>query len=264
MHLHPLGIDASLLGRLPLAARRGSKPRCHALTHGADAEVASRLSKLCGGWASVSVEDAWMPVGFEQRAEAQLHNATRLLDPKISRLLQDWWLPPGTDGTTPNFDIASTCRIDGKKGLLLVEAKAHLKELTEAEAGRVLVEDDDARRASHPTIGRAIKEAADGLGRDTRLACRLSRDNRYQMSNRFAWSWKLATLGVPVVLVYLGFLRALDMADRGPLFSVPEDWERAVRVHSKDIIDDAVWNARWMIDGKAPLIPLLVSLQWPA
>ena len=31
------------------------------------------------------------------------------------------------------------------------------------------------------------------------------------MSNRFAWAWKLADLGVPVVLVYLGFFRALFM-----------------------------------------------------
>jgi hypothetical protein len=38
----------------------------------------------------------------------------------------------------------------------------------------------------------------------------ISRDNRYQMSNRFAWSWKLASVGVPVVLVYLGFVGAAD------------------------------------------------------
>lgn len=42
----------------------------------------------------------------------------------------------------------------------------------------------------------------------------ISRDSRYQKSNRFAWACKLAGLGLPVVLMYLGFVRADEMRDR--------------------------------------------------
>ena len=38
------------------------------------------------------------------------------------------------------------------------------------------------------------------------------------MSNRFAWAWKLASSSVPVVLIYLGFLRADEMRDKGKPF----------------------------------------------
>lgn len=43
------------------------------------------------------------------------------------------------------------------------------------------------------------------------------------MSNRFAWAWKLATMEVPVVLVYLGFLNATEMGDQGSLLQVMID-----------------------------------------
>ena len=65
-------------------------------------------------------------------------------------------------------------------------------------------------KANHNQIGDAIQQANHGLepllpGWD------LSRDSHYQLSNRFAWSWKIASMGVPVVLVYLGFLNADEM-----------------------------------------------------
>lgn len=52
------------------------------------------------------------------------------------------------------------------------------------------------------------------------------------MSNRFAWSWKLTELGIPVVLIYLGFLRATEMADRGSAIVDEADWRRQVLSHS--------------------------------
>ena len=42
--------------------------------------------------------------------------------------------------------------------------------------------------------------ARNGLSAATGLQWGLSRDDHYQLSNRFAWCWKLATLGIPVVL----------------------------------------------------------------
>lgn len=36
---------------------------------------------------------------------------------------------------------------------------------------------------------------------------KLSRDAFYQISNRMAWGWRLASLGVPVTVLYLGFVK---------------------------------------------------------
>ena len=69
----------SLLEKLKRNQRRGSKPRCHWLTHGAPRQVASRLNALTEPWGSVSAGDRWMPEGFDQVDEAQLHRSHRLL-----------------------------------------------------------------------------------------------------------------------------------------------------------------------------------------
>lgn len=49
-------------------------------------------------------------------------------------------------------------------------------------------------------------------------AVRISRDSHYQLSNRVAFAWKLATLGLPTVLVYLGFWGDDGIADVGEPF----------------------------------------------
>src|SRR5687767_2485216 len=103
-----------LLLRLRANERRGSKPRCHSLTHGSPEDVSRRLTQLAGGWATVAPSDRWMPEGFDVCTEAQLHKASRLVDGNLRRRLGEWWLPADRlEARTPNFDIASTCVIDG-------------------------------------------------------------------------------------------------------------------------------------------------------
>src|SRR5260370_13460176 len=149
---------SDLLQKLRTRERRGSQPRCHYLTHGTAHEVAARLSALAQPFATISTEDRWMPQGFADRKEAQLHQAARLLDPALSDQLKSWWLAPASQkAMTPNFDIASTCTIGDVRGLLLVEAKAHDKELIKEACGRLLdKKGSDDRVASHAQIGTAI------------------------------------------------------------------------------------------------------------
>ena len=85
-------------------------------------------------------------------------------------------------------------------------------------------------------------------------------ETHYQMSNRFAWSWKLAELGKPVVLVYLGFLCADEMADQGESFPYHAAWERAVHEHSQRLFPQEVWGQQWLING-VPFIPLILSTE---
>lgn len=78
------------------------------------------------------------------------------------------------------------------------------------------------------------------------------------MSNRFAWAWKLTDLGVPVVLVYLGFLNAAEMDDHGKPFADADNWRRTVVEHSRGLFPSTAWEQRWQC-GSAPLIPLIRS-----
>jgi len=242
-------------------AQRGSKPRCHLVTDGPAEAVAARLTLLAAPFATIRPTDRWMPQGFTDCAEAQLDKADGLLCEAHRIALAKWWLPADRQGAmTPNFDIASTCTIKNQPGLLLIEAKAHAQELRKEAIGRQLPDNaSEERKASHPTIGAAIDLAAVGLTAATRQPWHISRDSHYQMSNRFAWSWKLADLGVPVVLVYLGFVHAKEM--KGQLVDSAA-WNNPVLAHAKDLVPADVWGQALSVKG-VPLIPLIRSMLQP-
>lgn len=253
-----------LIQQLSPKERRGSKPRCHLLTHGTPEEVAAALTALAAPFASVSPNDQWMPFGFADVQEAELNKAPRLLSPDVRAMLGAWWLPANRQtARTPNFDIASTCSVDGVPGLMLVEAKAHAQELRKEESGRLLdANASENRRASHGSIGTAIADAAAGLSLATGAPCHISRDTHYQMANRFAWAWKLTELGMPVVLVYLGFLNANEMHDISSPFTSHAEWQKLVKSHSAKLFDVDPWERTWKCNGQA-LIPLIRSVNQP-
>jgi hypothetical protein len=254
-----------LLELLKRKERRGSKPRCHLLTHGPPDSVAKKLTHLVDPFGSVSPNDSWMPLGFETTQEATLPEAKRLLREDVRRELVRWWLAaPSNNTRTPNWDIASTCTIGGQSGILLIEAKAHDNELIKEEAGRRRIEapvSGDARR-NLLRIDWAIRDASAALAQETGLTWALSRDWNYQMSNRFAWAWKLADLGIPVILVYLGFLNAHEMNDKGRPFADHEDWTRAVMRHSQALFPAEVWERR-LTCGGVPFIPVIRTFDIP-
>ena len=82
------------------------------------------------------------------------------------------------------------------------------------------------------------------------------------MSNRFAWAWKITELGIPVILIYLGFLNAEEMVDQGVPFANHLSWERLVTSHSESLFPEKIWNTRWFVNGQ-PLIPLIKSYGQP-
>ncbi len=242
----------NLLQSLKPNQRKGSKPRCHLLTHGTLEQIAERLSKLIAPWGFVSATDKWMPQGFDDVTEAQLHNAPRLLDKDTyGQTLKSWWLAiASSTSVTPNWDIASTCTIDDKPGLLLVEAKAHFEELKQ----------DDRCGANNKRnieqIGQAIRKANDGLNK-LQDGWHLTLNDHYQLCNRFAWSWKLATLGIPVVLVYLGFLNADEMENS---FSDSQAWGNEIRSYARGIVPVSVWDRKLLL-GDTPICPIIRSIK---
>ena len=145
--------------------------------------------------------------------------------------------------------------MDGHKGLLLVEAKAHTQELK--------VQDQvEASLRNRERIAQCIEEANAALADGTDLNWALSHEHRYQMANRFAWSWKLTELGYPVVLVYLGFLRAEEMRkgrEQAP-FKNHAEWEGLVKAHSEPLFPAGVWDSQWVIHGR-PFVPRICSIR---
>ena len=247
-----------------LSNKRGSQPRCVLMMDGPRATVAERLTKLVNiPDVTISSNDVWMPHGKPVKdasgnwdkapaEEAKLDVRNKLLEPNVSAELKDWWLVKCNGANTPNWDIASTCKIDGRKGLLLVEAKAHDSELLKAEAGKP----GGGNLDNYKRIHQCIEEANRGLLKCTGVGWNLSLDSHYQMSNRFAWSWKLAQMGFPVVLVYLGFLNANEMQERGKPFTKFEEWELLVQTHSAPLFPASVWRKVWTVN-RQPLLPLI-------
>lgn len=246
--------------------KRGSRPRCVLLTDGCADEVAERLTALVDHPdVVVSPGDNWMPCGKPIRKEdglwdktpadeVQLHKANCLVCSKVQKKLGEWWFAVQMQRTAPNWDIASTCTIKGKSGLLLVEAKAHVNELSAAGKAIPKPKSHNSRK-NHEHIGKAIKEASRCLRLVTGYNWNLCRDRHYQLSNRFAWSWKLVSLGIPVVLMYLGFLNARDMVGK-KLFLSTEEWDSTIKTHGGSVVDNTCWN-QWLNISGTPLLPLI-------
>jgi len=176
-----------------------------------------------------SERDHWMPTANDD-TEARLDKPRGkhlLPDPAIGDHLAEWWLVHRRGANTPNWDMASICRINDTPGIVLVEAKANVPELT--VSGKALSRpDNEHSRANHARIGEAIEEARTYLDRLIPGVC-ISRDSHYQLSNRVAFAWKLASFGVPVVLMYLGFIGDEGIRDAGEPFESEAHWQQHVR-----------------------------------
>lgn len=259
---------------LPVKGRRGSLPRCLIFTEGSREDVAQRLMTLVGRRdVCVSPKDFWMPQGLPKRVadgrwdlspakEAKLGEAPELLPTADRAILTKWWLAVSKGANTPNWDLVSTCTVGEETGLLLVEAKAPHMELRKEEVGKRAPGASANSKANHERIGEAIQSAQVGLREATGMPWGISRDTHYQMSNRFAWSWKLTEIKYPVVLVYLGFLNGAEMKDQDNPFGRHEEWADLVRLHNRPICPVNIWDQLISLNG-AVLIPLIRSVNQP-
>jgi hypothetical protein len=183
----------------------------------------------------IGAEALWMPRGLAGAAEARLERfGPRWLPehPAWSHL-RDWWLVHKRWANTPNWDLAVGCTVEGRPGLVLVEAKANHRELN--PTGKRLRKESSSRSTdNHKRIGEAIQEANLGW-RPIDGRVNISRDSHYQLANRLAFTWKLGTLGIPVVLVYLGFTGDEGIRDVGPPFADEEDWRWALSTYLEGV-----------------------------
>jgi hypothetical protein len=230
---------------------RGSRLRCLLLTNSASKDIAVFLNSLVTPHALVTTEDHWAPRGFLEPDEAKLGETPGFLSEADRAVLNRWWLAQRGRANTPNWDLVSTCQIKDRRGLILAEAKAHEAELSDDQSG-----------ATNPENSKQIDNAlAEATVAWNALASgfALSANSHYQLSNRFAFAWKLAKMGTPVVLLYLGFLEAQEMEGRSRiLFKDHAQWRRCLMARSKGTIPEDAWDRTFDVDG-TPLTILIGS-----
>lgn len=193
----------------------------------------------------------WMPCGHAAPGEARLERfgPRWLPDHPAWPVLRRWWLAHERGANTPNWDLTLACRIEGRPGLVLVEAKANKPEL-KSDGKTLDPKASDNSRDNHAQIARAIAEAWAAL-RKLDAGVAIDRDTHYQLSNRVAFTWKLASLGIPTVLVYLGFCGDAGIVDAGEPFADDADWRATFGEHAKAVLPAALLERR-LDCGAAP------------
>jgi len=210
--------------------------------------------------ASISIYDNWMPDANNAEKEAELKDFLKYnFSPELAEKIHDWWLTvKNPKAQTPNWDLVSTCTIDGKKGLLLVEAKAHVDEL-HIEGKSINSDATMDSIENHERIYEAINEANTSI--KTKFPqTSITRDNCYQLSNRVAYAWWLGNQGIPVVLLYLGFLNCHDMNDgKRKLFKNDNDWQNCFIEHTKQVGVNKIID-KWVDCGESGFITICRSI----
>lgn len=192
-----------------------------------------------------------MAKGWDSPDEAQLgKDCGSLIDDCLNAELLKWWLVKAAGANVPNWDLACEALYDGNRpALVLVEAKAYVREFTNGACGNSAKNEDNRKR-----IKTAIEEACVGLSQHV-PGVNISSDSWYQFSNRVAFAWKLASLRVPTALIYLGLL-----GDKGISADPLRDhdhWRETVVNSTRQIFE----RGETLIDMLGPaLAPLLRSI----
>lgn len=77
----------------------------------------------------------------------------------------------------------------------------------------------------------------------------LTHESHYQLANRAAFTWKLASLGIPTVLVYLGFTGDSGIVDAGDPFTDEAAWRAEVQRYSGGVVPSELFEAPIETDG---------------
>ena len=210
-----------------------SKKLCEDLVLGSDVDVAARLTEIVEDPTRVvvSANDTW-----ETKIKLDKSQADNLIPSDIREELAKWWLAsPKPITKTPQWCIVSTCKIERKPGLLLLEVKSKSSELNRSRKDPPVIT-GRGNEENHESIREAIEEANSGLNLAIKGNWQLSIDTHYQLSNRFAWAWKLTELDIPVVLVYLGIWNS------GSGFKSKGIWENKMKEHYLNVVEESCWN----------------------
>lgn len=174
-----------------------------------------------------------------------------------------WWLIYRRGAKLPTWDLVVTASDQrDRPALVLVEAKAHASELSTSAKPTLQRKTRDQQKRSdgnHKRIGEAIAQANAALSK-TVPGISLSQDKSYQFANRVAFAWKLASLGVPVALIYLGFIGDLMISGIDDCFQTSTSWRNSFEEHTKEHFPHEQLE-RAIDCGSAPFWLLIRELQ---
>lgn len=173
----------------------------------------------------------------------------------LGSLPRDWWLKGR--GTRPTWDLICQIEVQDKHGLLLVEAKAHEGEF-DWKGKRLPPSASVGSENNLAQISGCIQEANAALNRACDGPFNLSVGSHYQLANRMAYLWKLANLGLPVVLLYLGFLG--DSYFASDYFRDDAHWQRAMGGYLQGVVVQRFAERVWTLDGGGSMQMLIRSL----
>lgn len=229
---------------------KGSRLRCLLLTHRSKANVVSFFNSLVKPAAEVTKNDIWTPRGFLEAKEAKLGETSSFLSEEQRCEITNWWLAKPKRANIPNWDLVCQCTMGERRGLILVEAKAHEGEMKSFD------DISGAKGENADSIAKALSQATEGWN-ELMPGFNLAANSHYQVCNRFAFAWKLASMGVPVVLVYLGLLDAEEMSGKRLLRNHAQ-WRKCVLDQSKNVVPEEAWDRPFDING-TPVTVLIRS-----
>lgn len=236
--------------------KKGSERRCLILTNNGKDELQKSLIDIIG---SETVDKLkikftepfdYFPKGFSDLGEIEIDKVKLPIDVPFDYCtkLNKWWL--AKSAKTPNWDIVCNAEIDGSQGLILVEAKAYHNEF---------FRDDDSSGAEPGSQNRnKIDNALSTI--NSKYGYKLTANNYYQISNRIAWGIKLASMGIPAVLIYLGCKNTTEMEHscNNPLITSKGQWDGLVRKYS-ELVGFRDWEkkipGKLLHDASCPLEP---------
>lgn len=112
---------------------------------------------------------------------------------------------------------------------------------------------------NHQQIGRCITEACQSLNKKI-PGINIQRDNHYQLANRVAFAWKLAQCGMPVVLLYLGFIEDSGISDVGVPFRDNDHWQRVMGAYMQGVLPQSFPETRIEFESAGSMTILIRSL----
>jgi hypothetical protein len=133
---------------------------------GRGGDFASSLHALLPDGVTIDAAVGWRPLGRRDPSEADfIRPCAPILDDGTVATLRWWWIAVASgQARSANWDLACGARFEGgQRGLVLVEAKAHVSELTGESKGKQLRYVSPGSQRNHARIGSAIDEAKQAL-----------------------------------------------------------------------------------------------------
>lgn len=212
--------------------------RCHVL----DWVETPQFVDTVKGWTrdqSLQIPDdpVFMPKSWAQPDESKLFDAASpFLSGDDKTRLGKWWLAHPGIANIPNWDLIVAASTSANvPALVLVEAKAHATEFdckSKPVSKRKTPVAQKRTDENHEQIGHAIAEAARALA-NFHSRIKFDRNHCYQLSNRIAMGWKLASMGIANTLVFLGFTGDREIDREGKYFADDKHWQEAFANYAK-------------------------------